>query len=53
MFKILLLCITISLADEVMKEQGVLVLNDSNFDAELLNHEFLLVEFYSPTCQPC
>jgi hypothetical protein len=33
---------------EVTKEDGVLVLNESNFDEELAKHEYLLVEFYAP-----
>jgi len=32
----------------VEKEDGVLVLNESNFDEELSKHEYLLVEFYAP-----
>lgn len=30
------------------KEDGVLVLNEANFDEELAKHEYLLVEFYAP-----
>ena len=35
-------------ATAVEKEDGVLVLNESNFDEELSKHEYLLVEFYAP-----
>lgn len=34
-------------------EDGVIILNDSNFDEELSKHEFLLVEFYAPWCGHC
>jgi hypothetical protein len=29
-------------------EEGVLVLNDKNFDEVLAKHDYLLVEFYAP-----
>ena len=42
-----LLSMNIALADPEVDE-GVLVLNEANFDEELAKHDFLLVEFYAP-----
>lgn len=33
---------------EATYEDGVLVLNDDNFDEELAKYDYLLVEFYAP-----
>ncbi len=41
------LCAIGARADAQMDE-GVLVLNDDNFDTELAKHDHLLVEFYAP-----
>lgn len=39
-------------ADAEMDE-GVIVLTDANFDAELVKYEHLLIEFYAPWCGHC
>ena len=45
--------IGISFAEDIKREENVLVLNKNNFEETINNNNYILVEFYAPGCGLC
>jgi len=53
LFLILGALVALTVAEEITKEEGVLVLTEKNWEQALSENEFVLVEFYAPWCGHC
>ena len=50
---ILILTINSKLRTNIKKEEGIMVMDDGNFDDIIESEAFIFVLFYSPTCPHC
>ena len=50
---LILIYIISAKADNTVKSDSILVLNDDNFDAALRDHSNIMVKFHAPWCSHC